>query len=351
MEESSMPEPVLLAVDDDLDALGRIEHELRQRYGGYYRVACEDSPEAGLRTLQDLRAADQEVAVVLADQWMPGMTGVEFLTLTPQLYPDAKRALLFERGNRTTREPILQAMALGQIDSYVPKPEQPPDEEFHREIVRFLEEWARDYRPASVAVRIIGEPWSARAYELRDVLSRSGVPHAFSSAGSKEGQELLARVDKTSAQLPVVIVFDRVVLVDPDNAEIIDAFELISPFGLNTLPDMRNFDLVIIGAGPAGLAAAVYSASEGLRTVIVERETFGGQAGASSLIRNYLGFSRGISGSELAWQAYQQAWLFGASFRLARYTTAFRHVSSTSYLRISPRDLPRRLPRRPCSCL
>src|SRR5215213_11092729 len=179
MEESSTPELVLLAVDDDPNALGRIEHELRRRYGGYYRVACEDSPEAGLRTLQDLRAADQEVAVVLADQWMPGMTGVEFLTLTPQLYPDAKRALLFERGNRTTREPILQAMALGQIDSYVPKPEQPPDEEFHREIVRFLEEWARDYRPASVAVRIIGESWSARAYELRDVLSRSGVPHAF----------------------------------------------------------------------------------------------------------------------------------------------------------------------------
>src|SRR5215212_232738 len=320
-----MPEPVLLAVDDDLDALGRIEHELRQRYGGYYRVACEDSPEAGLRTLQDLRAADQEVAVVLADQWMPGMTGVEFLTRARHLYPDAKRALLFERGNRTTREPILQAMALGQIDSYVPKPERPPDEEFHRSIAQFLDEWTRDYRPASVAVRIIGEPWSARCHELRDVLSRSGVPHAFSAADSKEGRELLAGVDKISAQLPVVIVFDRLALVDPDNAEIIDAFELISPFGLNTLSDVRDFDLVIIGAGPAGLAAAVYGASEGLSTVVVERETFGGQAGTSSLIRNYLGFSRGISGSELAWQAYQQAWLFGASFRLARQATALHH--------------------------
>jgi len=122
-----------------------------------------------------------------------------------------------------------------------------------------------------------------------------------------------------------VIVFDRLALVDPDNAEIIDAFELISPFGLNTLSDVRDFDLVIIGAGPAGLAAAVYGASEGLSTVVVERETFGGQAGTSSLIRNYLGFSRGISGSELAWQAYQQAWLFGASFRLARHSTALHH--------------------------
>jgi thioredoxin reductase (NADPH) len=325
MEESSTPGPVLLAVDDDRNTLGRIEHELRQRYGSYYRVACEDSPEAGMRTLQDLRAADKEVAVVLADQWMPGMTGVEFLTHARQLYPGAKRALLFERGNRTTREPILQAMALGQVDSYVPKPERPPDEEFHSEITRFLEDWTKDYRPTSVAVRIVGEPWSARTYELRDLFGRSGVPHAFTSADSKEGRELLARVDKTSAQLPVVIVFDRMVLVDPDNAEIVDAFELISPFGLNTLSDVRNFDLVIIGAGPAGLAAAVYGASEGLRTVVVERETFGGQAGTSSLIRNYLGFSRGISGSELAWQAYQQAWLFGASFRLARHTIALHH--------------------------
>ena len=325
IENPFTSEPVLLAVDDDPDALGRIEDELRQRYGSYYRVACEGSSEAGMQTLRDLRAAGEEVAVVLADQWMPGMTGVEFLTHTRQLYPGVKRALLYERGNRTTREPILQAMALGHIDSYVPKPERAPDEEFHREVAHFLEEWARDYRPASVAVRIVGEPRSARSQELRDILNRSVVPCAFYPADSEEGRVLLASVDKTSARLPVVIVFDRLVLVDPSNAEMADAFEMTSPFGLNTLPDVRNFDLVIIGAGPAGLAAAVYGASEGLRTVVVERETFGGQAGTSSMIRNYLGFSRGISGSELAWQAYQQAWLFGASFRLARHTIALHH--------------------------
>jgi thioredoxin reductase (NADPH) len=325
MEESSTPEMVLLAVDDDPNALGRIEHELRQRYGSYYRVACEDSPEAGMRTLRELKAAGEDVAVVLADQWMPGMTGVEFLTHTRQLYPGAKRALLFERGNRTTREPILQGMALGQIDYYVPKPERAPDEEFHRCLTQFLDEWAREHRPASVAVQIVGDPWAARSHELRDLLGRSGIPQAFAAADSKEGQELLTRMEKTSAQLPVVVVFDRLALVDPSNAEMADAFEMISPFGLNTLPDVRNFDLVIIGAGPAGLAAAVYGASEGLRTVVVERETFGGQAGTSSLIRNYLGFSRGVSGSELAWQAYQQAWLFGASFRLARQATALHH--------------------------
>ncbi len=325
MEESSTPELVLLAVDDDPNALGRIEHELRHRYGSYYRVACEDSPEAGMRTLRKLRAAGEDVAVVLADQWMPGMTGVEFLTHTRQLYPGAKRALLFERGNRTTREPILQGMALGQIDYYVPKPERAPDEEFHRCLTQFLDEWAREHRPASVAVQIVGDPWAARSHELRDLLGRSGIPQAFAAADSKEGQELLARMEKTSAQLPVVVVFDRLALVDPSNAEMADAFEMISPFGLNTLSDVRDFDLVIIGAGPAGLAAAVYGASEGLRTVVVERETFGGQAGTSSLIRNYLGFSRGVSGSELAWQAYQQAWLFGASFRLARQATALHH--------------------------
>src|ERR671916_164872 len=324
MEEPSTPGPVLLAVEDDRNTLGRIEHELRQRYGSYYRVACEDSPEAGMRTLRELRAAGEDVAVVLADQWMPGMTGVDFLTHTRQLYPSAKRALLFERGNRTTREPILQGMALGQIDYYVPKPERAPDEEFHRCLTQFLEEWAREHRPASVAVQIVGDPWAARSHELRDLLGRSGIPQAFAAADSKEGRELLTRMEKTSAQLPVVVVFDRLALVDPSNAEMADAFEMISPFGLNTLPDVRNFDLVIIGAGPAGLAAAVYGASEGLRTVVVERETFGGQAGTSSLIRNYLGFSRGISGSELAWQAYQQAWLFGASFRISRQATGLR---------------------------
>jgi len=146
----------------------------------------------------------------------------------------------------------------------------------------------------------------------------------FYAADSEEGQELLAQWNTTSARLPVMIIFDRLVLVDPSDTEVTDAFEMISPFGMNTLPDVRNFDLIVIGAGPAGLAAAVYGASEGLRTLVLESETFGGQAGTSSRIRNYLGFSRGISGSDLAWQAYQQAWLFGASFRLAHQATGLR---------------------------
>ena len=324
MEDTFARKPVLLAVDDDPEDLKTIARELHKRYGADYRVACEASSEAALKTLQDFKAAGEEVAVVLAEWWMSGMTGTEFLARAHRLYPGAKRALLFERGNRTTREPILQAMALGQIDYYVPKPERSPDEEFHRAIAEFLDEWAREYRPASMAVRIIGDQWSPRSHELRDIFSRSVIPCAFYAVDSEEGRELLARWDKTPDQLPAVVVFDQLVLVNPSNAEITDAFEMTSPFGLNTLPDVRNFDLVIVGAGPAGLAAAVYGASEGLRTVILERETFGGQAGTSSLIRNFLGFSRGISGSELAWQAYQQAWLFGASFRIARQATGLR---------------------------
>ncbi len=322
--EPRMPKPVLLVVDDDATALANIEFELRDRYGSGYRVVCEGSAEAGMSALEEFRTAHEDVAVVLADQWMPEMTGTEFLTRAHQLHPTAKRALLFARGDRTTREPILQAVALGQIDYYVPKPERSPDEEFHRGITEFLDEWARYHRPASVAVRIVGEARSPRSYQLRDIFSRSVVPHAFYSADSEEGRELLARVNEPSARLPVVILFDRLVLVDPSDTEIADGFEMISPFGVNTLPDVRNFDLIVIGAGPAGLAAAVYGASEGLSTLVLERETFGGQAGTSSRIRNYLGFSRGISGSELALQAYQQAWLFGATFRLAHEATGLR---------------------------
>ena len=322
--EPHMPKPVLLVVDDDTDALAIVKLELSKRYGDDYRILCESSVEAGIKALEEFRTAHEDVAVVLADQWMPEMTGTEFLTRAHQLHPTVKRALLVRRGDRTTREPILQAIALGQIDHYVPKPEGSPDEEFHRAISEFIDEWTRAHYRGFGEVRIVGDSWSPRSYQLRDFFSRSGIATVFYAADSEEGQELLAHWNTTSARLPVVTLFDRLVLVDPSDTEVTDAFEMISPFGMNTLPDVRNFDLVIIGAGPAGLAAAVYGASEGLRTLVLESETFGGQAGTSSRIRNYLGFSRGISGSDLALQAYQQAWLFGASFRLAHQATGLR---------------------------
>ena len=319
--------PVLLAVDGDAGSRRVIEHELRKRYGEDYRVVCEVSAEAAMHRLRGFAAAGEDVAVVLADQWTAGMSGTEFLTNVRNVFPTAKRALLIAQGDATVREPVLRATALGRIDYYVNKPTRSPDEQFHRVISEFLDEWTKVHRPGFVAIRIVGERWSQRSHELRDLWSRSGVPFEFHTADSEEGEELLSRMDVSPERLPVVVIFDRQVLVDPSNAEIVDAFAKNIPFGVNIRPEQRTFDLVVVGAGPAGLAAAVYGASEGLSTLVLEKYTFGGQAGSSSLIRNYLGFSRGISGQELAAQAYTQAWLFGASFHLARHATGVRRAA------------------------
>jgi thioredoxin reductase (NADPH) len=326
---------VLLVVEDNPEDLAKIAGELGKRYGEDYRVVCEGSTEAGMGRLQEFEAADEDVALVLADQWVPKMTGAEFLASARDLYPTAKRVMLVSRGDTTIREPLLRSTALGQVDYYVGKPWRSPDEQFHRVITEFLDEWTSVHRPGFVAFRVVGERWSARSHEIRDLWSRSRVPHKFYPADSEEGKELLARWGVSSDRLPVVIVFDERALIDPSNAEMVDAFAKNIPFGVNIRPDQRRFELVIVGAGPAGLAAAVYGASEGLDTLVVERETFGGQAGTSSLIRNYLGFSHGISGQELAAQAYTQAWLFGASFDLARHATGLRRAGKELVVALS----------------
>ena len=317
------PGPVLLVVDDTVDALANIGYQLRGRYGGDYQVVCESSAEAALGALEGFAAAGEDVAVVLSDLWMPGMNGTEFLSRAHLLHPTAKRTLLVERDDTTVREPILRAMALGQIDYYVTKPSPiSPDEQFHRVIAEFLDEWTSANRPGFVAIRIVGEPDTPRSHEMKDRWSRSGVPFEFYPPDSDGGRALLARWDKTQEELPVVILFDRQALAAPTNEEVVAAFAESIPFDVSVEPEERSFDLVVVGAGPAGLAAAVNGASEGLRTLVVDGEAMGGQAGTSSLIRNYLGFPRGIGGSELAARAYQQAWLFGASFQFERRVTA-----------------------------
>ena len=335
VEEPRTTKPVLLVVEDDPEDLAKIAGELGKRYGEDYRVVCEGSTEAGIGRLQEFEAADEDVALVLADQWVPKMTGAEFLASARDLYPTAKRVMLVSRGDTTIRDPLLRSTALGQVDYYVGKPWRSPDEQFHRVITEFLDEWTSVHRPGFVAFRVVGERWSARSHEIRDLWSRSRVPLKFYPADSEEGKELLARWGVSSDRLPVVIVFDERALVDPSNAEMVDAFAKNIPFGVNIRPDQRRFELVIVGAGPAGLAAAVYGASEGLDTLVVERETFGGQAGTSSLIRNYLGFSHGISGQELAAQAHTQAWLFGASFDLARHATGLRRAGKELVVALS----------------
>jgi thioredoxin reductase (NADPH) len=324
--------PVLLAVDDDPGALDRIAAELRRRYGSDYRVLCERSAAEALGRLEAMRAEGEAVALVLADQWMPDLTGEELLARARDLYPDAKRGLLVDWGawgDRPTADAMLRAMALGHIDYYVLKPWQSPDEYFHRTVTEFLQEWSRTTASVPQEIAVVGRRWSTRCHELRSLLARNGVPHVFHANDSSEGRRLLSDVGQEDAQVPVVRLLDGRVLVDPSNAE------LASAYGANTHLERSDFDVVVVGAGPAGLAAAMYASSEGLATLAVERESIGGQAGWSSRIRNYLGFSRGVSGAELAQRAYQQAWVFGTTFLLMRKVVALRsegerHVVSMS---------------------
>ena len=316
--EPDASKPVIFAVDAGAESFPRIEYGLRRRYGDEYRVICETSAMWGMKRLRDLKSAGEEVALILADQWMPDIAGDEFLARAGQLFPTAKRAVLVEWGDRTTQEPVLRAMTLGHIDYYVNKPERPGDEYFHRMIAEFIYDWAKAHRPVFAEIRLVGEQWSARSHELRDILNRNGILHEFYAADTEAGQRLLTRFGKDSARFPVVILYDGQVLEDPSNADLADAF------GVNRELNRRSFDLVIVGAGPAGIAAAVYGASEGLSTLIVEREAIGGQAGTSSLIRNYLGFPWGIGGAELAKRATEQAWWFGAVFRFMRDATSLR---------------------------
>lgn len=316
-----MDKPLILAVCQDPEDLARVERELRTRYEADYQVSCVRSAEQGLRELRERKAAGGEAAVVLAEQRLDGTSGVEFLSRVPEIYPMAKRLLLADPMDRETGAILPQAMALGWIDYFEYKPGPPPNEGFHLVISGFLSEWTRPRRSEVHAVaRVVGERWSQRSHQARELLERHSLLYAFYASDSEEGRNLLERVGQTAGRLPVWVLYDGRVLVDPSDEEALDAF-----LGAERSA-RRDFDVVVVGAGPAGLASAVYAASEGLSTLVVEREAVGGQAGTSSLIRNYLGFARGISGRELATQAHQQAFLFGAEFRLIRRAAGLRRA-------------------------
>lgn len=316
-------QPIIFVADDDPRALARTETELRRRYGEDYRIVCERSAPVAVTELGRLRDRGEPVALALADVWMAEQPGSELLDRVRVLHPHAKRALLIDWGawgHRPTAEVILHAMATGRADYYMLKPSRAGEEQFHRAISEFLHEWSREHSESSFELAIIAEPALPRTHEIRDLLRRSGVPHGFTAPGSRLGEELLADVHEDAAGRPVVRMRDGTVLVDPSNEQIVAAF------GVNTAPvaDSPDYELAIVGAGPAGLSAAVYASSEGLRTLVLERETIGGQAGSSSLIRNYLGFARGVAGAELAQRAYQQAWVFGAEFAVSREVVSLR---------------------------
>ena len=295
---------------------------LRRRYGADYDVIAERSAGAGLTRLARLRDEGRDVAIVLAARLLPDGCGIDFLSSARAFHPEVKRAVLVSLEDAWGGEPaatadIMRATAFGEIDNYLFAPAVDPDEQFHHALTELLDEWARRQRPRFEVIRIVGERWSEETQVLRDRLERSSVPFGFYEAGSPEGRALLERAGATGP-LPVAILHDGRVFARPTTIEVAEAL------GLDVTAEATTFDVAVVGAGPAGLAAAVLAASEGLRVLVVEAEVIGGQAGTSSLIRNYLGFPRGLSGQELALRAYLQAWFFGAKFLIGRTAIGLR---------------------------
>ena len=312
-----MTGPVIVAVEEDPAALGAIERELEDRYARSYDIVCTCSADEALATLERLAEQGGEVALVLAGQWLAGTTGTELLARVHRLHPRAKRGLLIgwgDWGDPATGQAIFDAMAHGKIDYYVLRPVRAPDEHFHLSVSTFLLEWSRGSHEAPHTIHVVGESWSGRAYDMRNVLQRCALPHSFCLADSDTGRALIQEAG-THAKLPLVVFPDGNVLADPSDAEIARAA------GAGVDPERGDFDLVVVGAGPAGLSAAVYGASEGFSTLVVDAAGLGGQATSSSLIRNYLGFPRGVSGGRLAEQAHEQAWVFGAKFAFMQGVT------------------------------
>jgi thioredoxin reductase (NADPH) len=303
--------PNIVVVDDEPTALASLLDALTRRYGGDYRVIPHLTASGALAELERLKSEGERVALIIADQWMPEMTGSDVLVHAHRIFPEAQRGLLVDWGDRTAAPVILEGCAMGRLENYLHKPWSPPEVHLYPAVGEFLADWTRMHGPRMEIVRVLGLDPSPRAREIRDLLERNGIPHGFYRADSEDGLLLIEKTRLDPARLPAIVLLDGHILSDPTNAEILDALGA-------TDVEEPTCDLAIVGGGPAGLAAAVYASSEGLRTVVIEREAVGGQAGTSSLIRNYLGFPRGISGAGLAQRAYEQAWLFGTKYVFAR---------------------------------
>ena len=301
-----MPKPILLTVDDDPDVLRAIERDLRSQYGAEYRVVSSDSPEGALDLLKALKLRNDGVALLLADQRMPHMDGVVFLQQARQIFPEAKRALLTAYADTNA---AISAINQANLDYFFMKPWDPPTENLYPQLDDLLGDWRASYHPGFQGIRVLGTRWSPRSYELRDFLARSHVPYQWidveGAANDPETKRLLDALGPDATDLPVVLFFDGTKLLNSVPAEV------AQKVGLRTRAETSFYDMAIVGGGPAGLAAAVYGASEGLHTVMVEREAPGGQAGMSSRIENYLGFPAGLSGADLARRAVVQAKRFG----------------------------------------
>ena len=301
-----MAKPILLSVDDDPDVLRAIERDLRSQYGAEFRVMSSEFPEQALDLLKELKIRNDGVALLLADQRMPQMDGVGFLQEARQIYPDAKRALLTAYADTNA---AISAINQASLDYFFMKPWDPPSEYLYPQLDDLLDDWRASYRPGYEGIRVLGTRWSPKCYELRDFLARNHIPYQWidveGSASDPETERLLDALGPEARDLPVVLFTDGTKMFDSAPAQV------AQKVGLRTRAQTDFYELAIVGGGPAGLAAAVYGASEGLHTVMIEREAPGGQAGMSSRIENYLGFPSGLSGGDLARRGVVQAQRFG----------------------------------------
>jgi thioredoxin reductase (NADPH) len=305
-----MARPILLAVDDDVSVLEAVVQDLRRKYGADFRIMRAASGQAALDTLSQLKTRQDPVAMIVSDQRMPGMTGVDFLERAREMYPDARRVLLTAYADT---EAAIRAINTARIHYYLNKPWDPPEEKLYPVLDDLLDDWKAGFRPPFEGLRVLGNRWSLLDYSLRNFLSRNHVPYRWMDvATNEEAAKLTEERQLKPEQLPAVLFADGTVLTtaDPD--------KLAAKVGLRTQATQEFYDITVIGAGPAGLAAAVYGASEGLKTLVIEPEAPGGQAGSSSMIENYLGFPSGVTGGELARRAHDQARKFGAEFLTQR---------------------------------
>lgn len=296
-----MPKPIILAVDDEAQVLSAVASDLRRKYGEKYRIVRAESGEAAVQALEEIKERGEVVAFVLSDQRMPGIGGVELLEKTKVLFPVARRALLTAYADT---EAAIRAINTARLDYYLLKPWDPPERKLYPVIDDLLEEWTTGYHPPFEGVRVVGHRWSPDSHAIKDFLGRNQVPFQWLDLASDPEAAALAE-GSPNAQLPIVILSDGTRLENPSSRD------LAERVGLRVRAESPFYDLIIIGGGPAGLAAAVYGSSEGLKTVMIERQAPGGQAGSSSLIENYLGFPGGVSGEELSRRAVTQAMKFG----------------------------------------
>jgi len=322
-----MAKPVIWTIDDDPDMLRAVERDLRRPYGDRYKVISADSGDSALEATKQLKRRNEPVALFLVDQRMPRMSGVEFLEKVIEFYPDAKRALLTAYADT---DAAIRAINNVHIDHYLMKPWDPPEERLYGVVDDMLDDWQASYHPAFQGVRVIGHQWSPQSSEIRDFLGRNFVPHQWLNVETDEtAKQLLTTTGDDVSSLPIVLFTDGSFLGNPSTGEV------AQKLGLKTKAEFPFYDLVVVGAGPAGLAAAVYGAADGLHTLLVERDAPGGQAGRSSRIENYLGFPMGLSGNDLARRAVAQARRFGVEILTPQEVCGVRVEGPSRVLKLS----------------